>query len=357
MLLGRSAQAARSVVSGPYSASLPSLRQPYGRLPRSLLLSCQGRSTHSQSESSSQSNQHRERLAVVCLIILGSSTFLFGQRELHLDAPQIVEEQAGTYRLDPSTSQPFPTVLPTPVTPLPSSCKELTLVGLGVRTVSFLRVRVYVAGLYIDSAALARLNKVEGWTGFQKEWMTDSKKQRSGEELLATLLDQGIAFAIRIVPVRPTDYGHLRDGFTRAVQGRAKLARKQQLLNESSDEALSLSLQALKDAFPRTSLPKGKALDLIFTPSSSGPGLDLTLEEDGKVLGKVESPRGIEESRFSVGRQLFLAYFADRDEISKPVSRFKVESGINLLKSASFAFFKFKESVAQGFQHAIQGSN
>lgn len=179
-----------------------------------------------------------------------------------------------------------------------------------------------MAGLYIDSAVLARLKKMEGWAGFQKEWMTDSKKERSGEELLATLLDQGIACVIRIVPVRPTDYGHLRDGFTRAVQGRAKLARKQQILLESTDEALSVSLQALKDAFPRTSLPKGKALDLIFTPSNSGIGLDLTLEEDGKVLGKVESPRGREDSRFSVGRQLFLAYFADKDEISKPVSTF-----------------------------------
>jgi hypothetical protein len=106
----------------------------------------------------------------------------------------------------------------------------------------------------------------------------------------------------------------------RAIQGRAKLARKQSLLNESTDEALSQSLQALKEAFPRSSLPKGQPLDLFFTPSTSGNGLDLTMEEDGKVLGKVESPRGHAESQFSVARQLMLAYLADKDEISKPVS-------------------------------------
>jgi hypothetical protein len=91
-------------------------------------------------------------------------------------------------------------------------------------------------------------------------------------------------------------------------------------MTDSSDEALSHSLQDLKDAFPRASLPKGQALDLIFAPYQSGPGYDLALEEGGKVLGRVDSPKGAIESRFSVARQLFLAYFADQNEISKPVS-------------------------------------
>lgn len=98
------------------------------------------------------------------------------------------------------------------------------------------------------------------------------------------------------------------------------MARKQSQINESTDEALSLSLQALKEAFPRSSLPKGQPLDLFFTPSNSGSGIDLTLEEGGKVLGKVESPRGQAEAQFSVARQLMLAYLADKEEISKPVS-------------------------------------
>lgn len=61
-------------------------------------------------------------------------------------------------------------------------------------------------------------------------------------------------------------------------------------------------------------------MDLLFTPSRSGQGHDLTLEEGGKILGQIRSPGGIAESKFSVARQLLLAYLADKDEISKPVS-------------------------------------
>lgn len=39
----------------------------------------------------------------------------------------------------------------------------LNLVGLGVRTVSFLRVKVYSAGFYVESADLKQLHKVPGW--------------------------------------------------------------------------------------------------------------------------------------------------------------------------------------------------
>jgi hypothetical protein len=130
------------------------------------------------------------------LSIVGASLLLFDKATLHLEAPQSLKEKTEDFRFDPSTSQSFPITLPTPLTPLPS--RKLSLVGLGVRTVSFLRVKVYVAGLYIDSNTLDSLNKVEGWSGFQQAWMTDSKEGHSGEELLASLLDQGVAFAIRI---------------------------------------------------------------------------------------------------------------------------------------------------------------
>ncbi|UZJ52617.1 hypothetical protein CBS101457_001937 [Exobasidium rhododendri] len=252
---------------------------------------------------------------------------------LNMEAPLDTKQQADNIRVDASTSQSFPIILPTPTTTLPTTCNELRLIGLGVRTVSFLRVKVYVAGLYVDSNALKRLENIEGWKGYEKDWMMKGHGEISGEKLVAALLDRGITCAIRIIPVRPTDFSHLRDGFVRAIQGRAKLARKQSHLSESSDEALAVSLQALKEAFPRTSLPKGQPLDLFFTPSSSGAGLDLTLEEGGKVLGIVESPRGSDESQYGVARQLMLAYLADKDEISKP----------------------FKESVALGFEQVIRG--
>ena len=39
----------------------------------------------------------------------------------------------------------------------------LTLVGLGVRKVSFLRVKVYSAGFYLEEAVSKGLHNIEGW--------------------------------------------------------------------------------------------------------------------------------------------------------------------------------------------------
>lgn len=134
------------------------------------------------------------------VVAVGLATYLTQSPSVHLEAPQQQQlpDEKSAFRIDPSTSQPFPLCLPNPITPLPSSCGELSLVGLGVRTVSFLRVKVYVSALYIDSAALTALENIEGWRGFEKTWMLDSKSGRSGETLIASLLDRGITFAIRI---------------------------------------------------------------------------------------------------------------------------------------------------------------
>lgn len=57
--------------------------------------------------------------------------------------------RADTYcpSVDPATSIAFPKTLRVPSNiPIPS----LTLVGLGVRTVSFINIKVYSVGLYAD---------------------------------------------------------------------------------------------------------------------------------------------------------------------------------------------------------------
>lgn len=47
--------------------------------------------------------------------------------------------------------------------PLATSSPILTLVGLGVRTVSFLRVKVYSAGFYLQENATKSLDSIPGW--------------------------------------------------------------------------------------------------------------------------------------------------------------------------------------------------
>lgn len=53
---------------------------------------------------------------------------------------------------------PFPLTLT-----LSSSTTPLTLVGVGVRKVSFLKVKVYSAGFYVDKSTLKTLSTVPGW--------------------------------------------------------------------------------------------------------------------------------------------------------------------------------------------------
>ena len=59
---------------------------------------------------------------------------------------------------DPDTSILHPVTLP-----LSTPSSPLTLVGLGVRTVSFLSVRVYSAAFYVEDRNLNQLHHIPGW--------------------------------------------------------------------------------------------------------------------------------------------------------------------------------------------------
>lgn len=59
---------------------------------------------------------------------------------------------------DPETAIRFPLTLP-----ISLSAPKLTLVGLGVRKVSFLRVKVYSVGFYLEDSVTKNLTSVEGW--------------------------------------------------------------------------------------------------------------------------------------------------------------------------------------------------
>ncbi|OBZ79731.1 Mitochondrial import inner membrane translocase subunit tim21 [Grifola frondosa] len=125
---------------------------------------------------------------------------------LHLDAQPLSDTEEETFS-DPATSIAFPTTLRIPSkTPLPT----FTLIGVGVRTVSFLGIKVYSVGFYAD---LTSPNLT-------------IPKSASPEEKIEHLVRNG-ACVLRIVPTRSTSYSHLRDGFVRAMQARMQLCRKQ----------------------------------------------------------------------------------------------------------------------------------
>lgn len=76
------------------------------------------------------------------------------EQPLHADAPAPV----GIYK-DPTTSTPFPSRLTSP------DGTQLRLVGTGVRTVSFLNIKVYAVGFYVSEQELqwAKDGKIAGW--------------------------------------------------------------------------------------------------------------------------------------------------------------------------------------------------
>lgn len=217
---------------------------------------------------------------------------------------------ANAFREDPETSIPFPVTLP-----LLTPSGPLTLVGLGVRKVSFLRVKVYSAGFYLEDAVLRGLHTTGEWHSFSASHLltsatavaTDSDSrgppQLAGEALMRAMLDQPVTCAVRIVPVRNTDFGHLRDGFIRALIARQKIARTNGELNEADETRLAASLQLLKSLFPAQSVPKGQSLILVRTSAGS-----LVVEYEGRVLGEVRDQW--------IAREIMLAYFADKDVIS-----------------------------------------
>ncbi|KAG0141916.1 hypothetical protein CROQUDRAFT_663169 [Cronartium quercuum f. sp. fusiforme G11] len=252
-----------------------------------------------------------------------------------------------TFVLDPSTQISFPTEIC-----LSESCsnddekKRLRLIGVGVRTISFLGIKVYSIGFYVDESLLRALRVIPGWnTDITKEKLlftnfndvkpssvsrpseqeltttttgttTSVVKPISGENLMRNLISAPVNFAIRIAPAKSTDFTHLRDGFCRSITARVSRAVKQGLLTDFEAERASESIKTFRNFFPAgVSVPKGKSILLRKTSNDS-----LVIEYDGRTLGELKDR--------IITQEIFLAYFADIDPIS----------------------VKFKEAVAEGFE-------
>jgi len=191
---------------------------------------------------------------------------------LHLDSAVVSDDVV----LDPDTSIAFPTTLHIPSkVPLPS----FTLVGVGVRTVSFLGIKVYSIGLYADLGN-SNLN-------FPKTATPEEKIDH---------IARTTACVLRIIPTRSTSYSHLRDGFMRALLGRLAWCKKQGLLTFEEEQSIQSPLRTFKSMFPTTTLPKHEPLDILITGPSAKPRAVIVRD-----LGAVQSDW--------IARELILAYF------------------------------------------------
>ncbi|WFD27789.1 hypothetical protein MNAN1_002794 [Malassezia nana] len=231
-------------------------------------------------------------------------------RTVALDAPydRLVKE--------PKSTMEVPVYMNTGATKVSPDGRKLRLLGMGVRTVTFLGVHVYVAALYVDENAIASAKPA---------WAAGD---RNLEDQVRTWLEEGVACAVRIMPVRSTDFGHLRDGFLRTVQTRAKDARlpgKAYTLDEADEETLSSNVQDLKSLFPRSKVSRGQTLDLLVEKAPGGYYV-LTVQYNGNTLGDVESVPSSSRA-FTVPTGLLLAYMGERPDISAPL-RASVVAGL-----------------------------
>jgi hypothetical protein len=148
----------------------------------------------------------------------------------------------------------FPKTIHLPADSESEKDMEYTLIGLGIRTVSFLRIQVYVVGLYVRTSSLAKLQSrlIKRVNPLATTLIPGEK-----EELRTSLLDpeasyriwdamlrdtsNGFDSVIRIVPTRGTDFQHLRDGWVRGITAKtqaASLRGDKEFMNESFGKSM-----------------------------------------------------------------------------------------------------------------------
>ncbi|KAK1566196.1 chalcone-flavanone isomerase [Colletotrichum navitas] len=231
--------------------------------------------------------------------------------------------------IDLSLRQPHrddPAAAPIAASVADSDGVEYTLVGLGIRTVTFLGIQVYMVGYYVATADVARLQryltqKIDPIATTLVPSERDSLKAklldpREGEATWSELLQEvGCRTAFRIVPVRDTDFPHLRDGFVRAITARSAADKA-----AYGDEAFGEAMREFKRLFNRGKLQKER--ELLLCRDGSG-ALEVILD-DGRSSGR-QTIGSVEDER--VSRLLWLNWLAGKSVASEP-ARHSIVDGV-----------------------------
>lgn len=209
------------------------------------------------------------------------------------------------------------------VPPSVAAGTEYTLVGLGTRSVSFLGINVYVLGFYVATQDIADLQQhlVRRISPIASTLVASEKDDlrakltdpAEGEQIWEEFLKAGIPARsmVRVVPVRDTDFHHLRDGFVRAIQAREGKAK---------DEEFGEAMREFKRIFNRGKVPKRK--ELLMLRDRAG---KLTLVYDeGKSSGR-ELIGTVRDERIS--RALWMNYLGGK-KVASEEAKTSIVNGI-----------------------------
>ncbi|MCJ1307066.1 Altered inheritance of mitochondria protein 18 mitochondrial [Agyrium rufum] len=257
-------------------------------------------------------------------------------------------------------SLPYGTALPS----ASANVDEYTLLGHGIRTVSFLRIQVYVVGLYIRTADLSLLQQkflkhaasspnattlVAGEKDVLRQDLLDGAK---GEKIWEEVLKEGgFSSALRIVPTRSTDLAHLRDGWVRGVTARAGARAKAVTTtmpmatggDDFEDERFGESMQIFKSVFGgagKKGLPKGKTM--LIERDGAGV-MKAWMERQGQEGGDSILPTAVEEAdgkKFirlgevrdeRISRLVWLGYLGGKTVASEGARKSVVEGVVDIV--------------------------
>ena len=269
--------------------------------------------------------REKEKLAIKCDAPISTETFKTeaGERRkvvLHDDeGREIVPTGHGVVKsfprlLDvdlPASQHPRSSSSPIADSIMDKHGVEFTLVGLGMRTVTFIGIQVYLVGFYVATPDIARLQhylvkKINPLA----TTLIPSEKEALRKALLdategeqtwdAILQEAGCRSAFRITPVKDTDFHHLRDGFVRAIQARSQRDKAY------SDEEFGAAMKEFKGMFNRGSVPKKK--ELLLCRDGQGELSVMYSEGDGRKDAKRDVMGTVSDER--VSRLLWLNYLA-----------------------------------------------
>ncbi|KAJ6088675.1 hypothetical protein N7486_009936 [Penicillium sp. IBT 16267x] len=225
---------------------------------------------------------------------------------------------------------------------------EYQLLGLGIRTVSFLSIQVYVVGLYVAKSDITELQQrlvrtaihppvsddvavVSGVGAEAATSLVTPERQQLRDLLMdpehgdaawtALIKENGIRTAFRIVPTRNTDFLHLRDAWVRGITARAQ-QDKSVSGSESQDMAFGSAInefKAIVGGGQAKNIPKGQTVVMLRNAHGA---LDALFQPDPKTtywMGRVSDER--------ISRFVWLNYLAGK-KVSSEGARKSIVDGL-----------------------------
>lgn len=216
---------------------------------------------------------------------------------------------------------------------------EYQLVGLGIRTVSFLSIQVYVVGMYVQTSSLSplqaslvkRINPTaSALIPDEKAKLKDSLLEADAsyelwDELLKDTQGQ-VKSAFRIVPTRNTDFQHLKDGWVRGITAKTQSANAKGDA-QFQDDSFGLAMREFKGLFTGGGkAPKGSTV-LLTRDGSGALSIYYQQKEDE---GKLEKVGFINDER--IARLIWLGYLGGKSVSSEPARKNVVDGIMDLVE-------------------------